>query len=192
MYRAILSNRWRHLDRSVATPREDGGGRGWWATAGLVALLLAGCAGGGSPQAVSSSAEQQLKFGVNMAQRGLWSEALFRFEQAQKLDPNNARIINNLAIANEAVGNFDQALALYKQALKLDPSDVTLKKNYTRFSQFYESFRPRKPGEQEATQEATADSEAAGGKAEDQPPEKKSEQGPDQMSMRGNQNEFAN
>jgi Tfp pilus assembly protein PilF len=172
-------------------PNEDGGGLLWWTAAGLLALLLAGCAGGG-PKPVTADAEQQLKFGVNMAQRGLWSEALFRFEQAQALDPNNARVLNNLAIAHEAVGEFDKALALYKQALKLDPSDVTLKRNYTRFSQFYESFRPRKADDQEAAKQAPAQSEEADGQAGGQPPEKKSEQKPDQMSMRGSQNEFAN
>ncbi|HUF78883.1 MAG TPA: hypothetical protein VMR44_08210, partial [Thermoanaerobaculia bacterium] len=44
-----------------------------------VAATLAGCGSAG----ISHGADDQLKFGVQMAQRGLWSEALFRFERAR-------------------------------------------------------------------------------------------------------------
>jgi tetratricopeptide (TPR) repeat protein len=91
----------------------------------------------------SGQRSEQLEFGVKMARRGLWSEALFRFERAALEDPGNPRILNNLAVANEAVGNFDQALELYRQAVELDPASPELKRNYARFVEFYQSFRPR-------------------------------------------------
>jgi len=95
------------------------------------------------------TAAEQLKFGVDMARRGLWSEALFRFKQADRIEPNNAKILNNLAVAYEATGQFDEALALYRRALESHPSDRELRRNYTRFIEFYQSYKPEGEGENE-------------------------------------------
>lgn len=103
--------------------------------------------------------EAQLDFGVDMAKRGLWSEALFRFQQAEKISPGNPRILNNLAVAYEAVGRFDDALDYYQRALKASPSNRDLKKNYSDFIQFYQGF---KPDEQQSADEPPDDAGAAG------------------------------
>jgi Tfp pilus assembly protein PilF len=110
------------------------------------------------------TAEQQLKFGVDMARRGLWSEALFRFRQADRLDPDNPRIQNNLAVALEATGQFEEALELYRRALERHPSDRELRRNYTRFIEFYQSYKPEGEGENDG------DGEGAGAedRAEDE------------------------
>lgn len=109
-------------------------------------IFLAAVSGCGSTQAASSSgtdnAEAQLKFGVQMARQELWSEALFRFRRAAQLDPRNPRVFNNLAVASEATGSFEQALEYYREALKLDPNNRTLRGNYSRFVEFYRSFKP--------------------------------------------------
>jgi tetratricopeptide (TPR) repeat protein len=91
-------------------------------------------------------AQDQVEFGVNMAQRGLWSEALFRFRQAERLGDNRASVLNNIAVAYEALGLFDQAETYYKKALDVDPRNVGLKRNYSRFVEFYQSFKPDQPG----------------------------------------------
>jgi len=83
----------------------------------------------------------QLGFGVDMAKHGLWSEALFRFHQAESLDPNNPRIQNNLAVAYEAAGDYDRALESYKKGLKLDPNSRELRANYAHFVEFYQGFK---------------------------------------------------
>lgn len=88
------------------------------------------------------TAEAQMRFGVQMAQRGLWNEALFRFRQARRMNPNNPRILNNLAVAYEAVGLFEEALQAYQEALRLDPGNRDLRRNYGRFVEFYQNFRP--------------------------------------------------
>jgi len=85
-----------------------------------------------------------------MAQRGLWSEALFRFRQAERNDPANAHIQNNIAVAYEALGLFDEALESYKSALRLNSTSAELKRNYSRFAEFYQAFQPeQKEGESE-------------------------------------------
>ena len=109
----------------------------WLLAAGLVAPAVAA----GKPAPAKAAAEQ-LAFGVDMAKRGLWSEALFRFEQARQLDPADAKVWNNLAVAYEAVGRFDEAHAAYKEAVKLAPTNKSLKRNVSRFLEFYQGFKP--------------------------------------------------
>jgi len=101
----------------------------------------------------SAAAKEQLAFGVKMAQRGLWQEALFRFKQADRLDPNNSRTMNNIAVCYEAMGLFEKALEVYQEAVRMDPSNENLRQNYAHFVDFYRNFRPD-PGDGEA---ATAD-----------------------------------
>lgn len=109
-------------------------------TLAILPLLLTACGGGyGRPEQPGS----QLAFGVDMARRGLWSEALFRFHQAERLDPNNPRVYNNLAVAYEATGDFDKALEYYQRALRAAPDNRELRANYTRFVEFYQGFKPQ-------------------------------------------------
>lgn len=116
-----------------------------WLTLAL-ALIPAGgwiaCSGYGAPGNPSA----QLNFGVSMAEKGLWSEALFRFEKAAQMAPENVNVLNNLAVAEEALGHFDAALKHYQEALKLEPGNLALKRNYSRFIEFYQSFKPQAGG----------------------------------------------
>lgn len=110
----------------------------------LIALSIVPLAcGGGRVEPLTTPA--QLDFGVEMARRGLWSEALFRFKRAHQLNPNDARILNNMAVAYEALGQFDKALRHYQDAVKVDPTNRELKRNYARFVEFYRAFRPDQP-----------------------------------------------
>jgi Flp pilus assembly protein TadD len=79
-----------------------------------------------------------------MAQRGLWAEARFRFEQAARLDPSNARAVGNLAVAYEALGRFEEAQATYKRALEIDPGNVEIKRNQARFEEFFAGYKSGK------------------------------------------------
>jgi Flp pilus assembly protein TadD len=79
------------------------------------------------------SSANQIKFGIEVAQKGLWQEARFRFEKAVTLDPESAPALNNLAIALEQQGDFDKARAAYEKALKLKPGDVYIQQNYDLF-----------------------------------------------------------
>lgn len=103
----------------------------------------------GARKAPDTQAEQ-LNFGVKMAQRGLWSEALFRFKQAERLRPGDSRVLNNMAVAYEALGNFEKALDYYQDAIKSDPTNKDLKRNYSRFVEFYRAFKPAEQKEDSA------------------------------------------
>jgi Tfp pilus assembly protein PilF len=104
----------------------------------IVAFLLvaAGC----TSYSRTDSAASQIAFGANVARRGLWREAAFRFEQAIVREPGNARAHNNLAVALEATGEYARALTEYKKALDLDPNDTHVRRNYARFAEFYTSY----------------------------------------------------
>jgi Flp pilus assembly protein TadD len=76
---------------------------------------------------------EELDFGIEAAQRGLWGEARFRFERAVLLQPENAKAHNDLAVALEQQGEFEKARAAYEQALKLKPQDELIQQNYDLF-----------------------------------------------------------
>lgn len=110
----------------------------------LALLVSLGMAPPAGADKGDNEARAQLRFGVDMARRGLWSEALFRFEQVRKLQPDDPKVLNNLAVAYEAVGRFDDAEAAYRDALKVAPSNKDIKKNVVRFREFLQSFRAKK------------------------------------------------
>jgi Flp pilus assembly protein TadD len=102
-----------------------------------LAVISGACASGGNPQA---TAHVEMREGVKAAERSYWQEALFRFDRARNLNPTNGEVLNNLAVALEALGRYDEALAAYKQALKNTPKSSVIRKNYARFAEFYTSY----------------------------------------------------
>ncbi len=102
----------------------------------------------------SRSVESQLAFGVDMAQRGLWQEALFRFQQARQAEGGSARVLNNVAVAYEALGRFEEALETYREALAVAPGDSGLKRNYSQFLEFYQGYQSA-PAEEAAAEGAS-------------------------------------
>ena len=97
----------------------------------VVALLAIPAHAGGSRK----EAEAQVQFGIDVAQKGLWKEALYRWEKAIELDPSYAAAYNNLAVAYEHEGLFDKARQAYTKALQLDPNNISIKQNYDYFKE---------------------------------------------------------
>jgi len=83
-----------------------------------------------APQATSAD---EVRFGVEVARKGLWQEARFRFERAVLLDPENAAALNNLAVAFEEQGEFAKAREAYEKALQFKPKDAYIQQNYDLF-----------------------------------------------------------
>jgi len=112
---------------------------GW--VIGLV-VVASGClaAFGCTSYTRTDKAQSQIAFGSEVARKGLWREAAFRFEQAIAREPGHARAHNNLAVALAATGEFARALAEYKKALDLGPNDSYIRRNYARFAEFYTSY----------------------------------------------------
>ena len=100
----------------------------------LVALLVMLAA---APLAAQDrdEAKKHVEFGIQVAQKGLWREAIFRWERATKIDPTYAAAYNNLAIAYEHEGELDKARASYEKALELDPNNALIKQNYELFKE---------------------------------------------------------
>ena len=94
-----------------------------------VPLLLALAQGG----IKSSSSDDEIAFGIEVARRGLWNEARFRFERAVALDPDNAEAHNDLGVALEQQGEFGKAREAFERALKLAPNSIYIQQNYDLF-----------------------------------------------------------
>ena len=80
-----------------------------------------------------SEAKSQVQFGIDVAERGLWREAMFRWERAVELDPTYAAAYNDLAIAYEHQGQFAKARKAYERAIELDPNNLQIRQNYDLF-----------------------------------------------------------
>ena len=82
-----------------------------------------------------SDARAQVEFGINVAQRGLWREAIYRWERAVQIDPKYAEALNDLAIAYEHEGDLEKARVAYEKALELEPNNALIKQNYELFKE---------------------------------------------------------
>lgn len=98
----------------------------------VTALAIAGCRSSRNP----AEAQTQRRFGVQMAKMNLWREAMFRFRRAVEMNPSDAQAYNNLAVAYEANGDFENAAKAYREALRLDRNNQFIAKNYSRFVEF--------------------------------------------------------
>jgi Tfp pilus assembly protein PilF len=97
---------------------------------------------------VRSDAKEQVAFGISVAQRGLWREAIYRWEKAIEIDPTYAAAHNDLAIAYEHEGQLDKARKAYEKALGLDPDNVQIRQNYELFKEINDRTSPGKDAKQ--------------------------------------------
>jgi Tfp pilus assembly protein PilF len=118
-------------------------------------VVVLGC----RSSANTASSETQRQFGVRMAKMNLWREAMFRFKRAVEINPEDAEAHNNLAVALEAIGDFDGAAKEYREAMRLDRSNQHIQKNYSRFVEFTSKSKKRqekKPASVAAATETAA------------------------------------
>jgi len=91
-----------------------------------------------------SDAEDQVEFGIVVAQRGLWREATMRWERATEIDPTYAAAWNNLAVGYEQLGRFDEARRAYERALEVEVSNTYIRSNYDLFREIYDRQNRRR------------------------------------------------
>ena len=95
--------------------------------------LLSGCA---APRHLD-----EVGFGIWAADRDLWDEAIFRWKKVLGQDPMSVAAHNNLAVAYEKKGLWEDARKEYEAARKLDPGNPWVKFNYDNFLAHLESDR---------------------------------------------------
>ena len=119
----------------------------------VAASAMTGVVGAGDANA--KEAAKEMEFGFKAARRGYWQEALMRFEHANELTPGQPRILNNIAVAQEANGFFEMALLTYQEGLTIDANNKALRRNYARFQEFYASYiAPPEVAEDEGAEDA--------------------------------------
>ena len=100
-----------------------------------VALCLASVGAAPAYADPRSDARSQASFGIDVAQRGLWREAIYRWERAVEIDPTYAAALNNLAVAYEHEGQLDKARKAYERALEIEPNNLQIRQNYELFKE---------------------------------------------------------
>jgi Flp pilus assembly protein TadD len=105
-----------------------------WSLAVLVALLgLVPSARAGADTGKDARAE--VSFGIRVAQKGLWREAIYRWQRATEIDPACAAAFNDLAIAYEHEGQLEKARQAYEKALELEPNNARIRQNFELFKE---------------------------------------------------------
>jgi tetratricopeptide (TPR) repeat protein len=121
---ASLSNEWHSEQHSPMKVR---------LAIALTSITLASAAPAGAD--ARTEAKAQVEFGISVAQRGLWREAIYRWERAIEIDPTYAAAYNDLAIAYEHEGQLEKARKAYEEALELDPDNAQVRQNYELFKE---------------------------------------------------------
>jgi Flp pilus assembly protein TadD len=106
---------------------------------GCACLLILAALSPGSDR--RSNFKEEMKFAAEAAQRGLWREAIFRWEKHVKTQPDNPRLRNNIAVACESLGQFDRARREYAEARRLDPGSKEIRENLEAFEEFCRTGR---------------------------------------------------
>ncbi len=104
----------------------------------VASLLVVSASAPALGKDVRDDARKHVEFGISVAPKGLWREAIYRWEQAAKIDPNYPATFNNLAVAYEHEGQFEKARKAYERALELEPDNQLIRQNYDLFREIYD------------------------------------------------------
>jgi Flp pilus assembly protein TadD len=91
-----------------------------------------------------SDAKSQVKFGIQVAAKGLWQEATYRWQKAVEIDPTYGEAWNDLGIGYEQLGKFDDARKAYEKALAVEPGNNYVRNNYDAFREIYDRQNRRR------------------------------------------------
>lgn len=122
------------------------GTRRWRRTAALP-VMAAALLAASSSTAAADSYVQNMRFAADMAKRGNWREAMYRWQQAAEASPGNPKVLNNLGVAHEALAEADQARAAYRRAIALVGEDTIIETNLERARRFWGAVDEEGDGE---------------------------------------------
>lgn len=83
----------------------------------LVLVLTLGLLACGS----IGEAEEHFSAGVQLQNQDRWEEAIAEYDEAIRLDPQNADVYSNRGFAYFKLDQFEQAILDYGEAIRLDP-----------------------------------------------------------------------
>ena len=90
------------------------------------------------------SAQTEFEFGNRLARAGLWQEAFYRWQKTLEKNGMNPALHNNLAVALEKMGKFEEAEKEYRKALELDPKNVRIQENFKQFQKYMKKGQDEK------------------------------------------------
>jgi len=92
--------------------------------------------------------KEMIEFGVSLGKQGLWKEALYRWKEALRHDPDNPQLHNNIAVALESQGDLEGARESYRRAVELAGRAKYIERNiedfeelFTALEQYEEQYR---------------------------------------------------
>lgn len=104
----------------------------WVPVAALLAVWVSSPA---LPQ--SGGPTKVMIFAADMAERGNWREALYRWEQVNRDVPDNPKVLNNLAVAYEVLGRLEESHDFYARAVTRSGGDPEIAENSRRSARFW-------------------------------------------------------
>jgi Tfp pilus assembly protein PilF len=96
-----------------------------WVPIILIIVLMSACS-------VHNVSQSEFDFANKLAKQGLWKESLYRWEKALKAGNVSVAIYNNIAVAQEELGRFEESEKSYQKALNISPGHATVQANYDR------------------------------------------------------------
>lgn len=102
----------------------------------IIFLFFCSCGG--------RSAQTEFEFGNRLARAGLWQEAFYRWQKTLEKNGMKPALHNNLAIAFEKMGKFEEAEKEYRKALELDPKNARIQENFRQFQKYMKKGQDEK------------------------------------------------
>ncbi|HPQ40563.1 MAG TPA: hypothetical protein PLV45_09340 [bacterium] len=118
----------------------------WFTAVTCLFALLIGVSGCALHHTRSHS--DLIRYGIELAEKGYWTEAAIQWRMVLEEDPSNAAALNNLGVAAEIDNHPQEARQLLFAALKEQPDNTHIKQNLV-------SVKERE--EKETTREADED-----------------------------------
>lgn len=113
-------------------------------------IILAICLSLGLNFCSVKNERAEFNFANQLAQKGLYKEALMRYKRVQDAGENSAAIHNNMAVALEALGKTGEAEKEYQKALAISPNNYQIKNNFDNFQKRLKGELPDDPEKEES------------------------------------------